>query len=74
MSWEVEFYRKANGEVPVLEFQRSLPAKHRAKSARAIDLLAEFGTALREPHVKSVRGEVYRGLWELRIKFASDIL
>lgn len=73
MNWEVLLYQKQNGEVPVQDFQASLPAKHRAKSIRDIDLLAEFGTLLREPHVKPVRGKKYQGLWELRTKFASDI-
>ncbi|MDD3926444.1 MAG: type II toxin-antitoxin system RelE/ParE family toxin [bacterium] len=73
MNWEIELYAKENGEIPVLEFQRSLTAKHRAKSTRDIDMLAEFGTLLREPYVKAVKGERYKGLWELRTKFASDI-
>lgn len=73
MNWEVELYKKENGEIPVLEFQESLPPKHRAKSVRDVRLLGEFGPNLREPHVKAVRGERYRNLWELRTKFAGDI-
>jgi phage-related protein len=73
MNWEIELYEKENGEIPVLEFQRGLPSKHRAKSTHDIDLLAEFGTNLRGPFVKVVKGENYKGLWELRTKFASDI-
>jgi toxin-antitoxin system, toxin component, relE family len=46
-----------------------LPAKHQAKAFREIDLLAEFGNALKEPYVKHIDGEI----WELRIKFSSDI-
>ena len=73
VKWEVELYAKGNGEVPVREFQRSLPAKHRVKSTHDMDLLAEFGTSLREPYAKAVRGRRYRGMWELRTRFASDI-
>jgi len=73
MNREVELCAKEDGEIPVLEFQRSLPVKHRAKSTRDVDMLAEFGTNLREPYVKAVKGEKYKGLWELRTKFASDI-
>jgi len=73
MSWEVELYAKEDGAVPVQEFQAGLPVKHRAKSIRDVDLLAEFGTRLREPLVKPIKGEKYKGLWELRTKFASDI-
>ena len=35
----------------------------------SIDILAEFGNALREPYSKAIG----KGLFELRIKFASDI-
>jgi len=73
MNWEVELYAKENGEIPVLEFQRSLPTKHRAKSIRDVRLLAEFGANLREPHVKAIKSAKYKGLWELRTKFSSDI-
>ncbi|MEN6356394.1 MAG: type II toxin-antitoxin system RelE/ParE family toxin [Armatimonadota bacterium] len=73
MDWEVELYAKEDGKIPVLEFQRKLPVKHRAKSVRDVDMLAEFGTHLREPYVKAIKGEKYKGLWELRTKFASDI-
>jgi len=73
MNWGVELYAKSTGEIPVQEFLRSLPAKHQAKSIRDIDLLAEFGTNLREPQVKPVNGNKYKGIWELRTKFASNI-
>jgi len=28
---------------------------------------------LREPHVHPVKGDRYKGIWELRIRFAGDI-
>ena len=73
MNFEVELYKAEDGTSPVMEFQRSLPAKHHAKSLRDVDLLREFGVALREPYAKQVKGDRYRGLWELRTKFASDV-
>lgn len=73
MTWKIELYQKANGAIPVAEFIESLPPKHRAKAIRSIDLLEEFGTGLREPYAKPIQGGEYRGLWELRVKFASDI-
>lgn len=74
MNWEIELYQKENGEVPVIEFQNSLPVKHRAKSIRDIeDILARFGTILREPYVKPVKGDKYKGLWEFCTRFAKDI-
>ena len=53
----------------VAEFLESLPPKHQSKALREIDLLEEFGNSLKEPYVKHIEGEI----WELRIKFASDI-
>jgi phage-related protein len=73
MGWEIELYEKSDGEVPVREFFRGLPLKHQAKSDRALALLKDFGVDLREPHAHPVKGERYKGIWELRVKFASDI-
>ena len=71
--WNIELYRKNNNECPVLDFILSLPPKHRAKVEREIDLLQDFGINLTYPHTQKIEGEKYKGLWELRIKFASDI-
>jgi phage-related protein len=73
MDWEVEFYETESGDVPVRDFHRQLPVKHWAKSVQDVRRLAQFGTALREPYVKPIKGNRYRGLWELRTRFASDI-
>lgn len=67
--WEIELYRTDKGKEVVADFLDNLPMKLRAKAFRDIDLLREYGTTLREPYVKHING----GLWELRIKFASDI-
>ena len=67
--WNIIFYEKADGKVPVQEFLDSLPEKHLAKALRDIDVLELYGTKLKEPHVKHIKGK----LWELRIKSASDI-
>lgn len=66
---EVELYSTADGDEPVADFLSSLPPKHQAKALREIDLLAEFGNALKEPYVKHIKGDI----WELRIRFSSDI-
>lgn len=71
MKWQVITYKKENGENPVGEFLDALPVKHKAKAIWEIELLAEFGIELREPYTKSIKD--YDDLWELRIKFASDI-
>jgi phage-related protein len=65
MPYEVEILQSA------LDFIDGLPGKMRAKALRSINLLREFGPFLREPHSKPVVG--WKGLMELRVKFASDI-
>jgi phage-related protein len=72
MAFEIKFYERENKQVPVKEFLKSLPVKHAAKASRSIDLLEKFGTNLTKPYVIAMKGK-YKGLWELRVKFASDI-
>ena len=62
--WEIEFYETESGKKVILDFLESLPVKHRARAIREIELLEEFGTDLKMPHVKQIDGK----LWELRIK------
>ena len=67
--WNIIFYEKEDGTIPVMEFLNKLPVKHQAKALRDIDVLEQYGTALTEPHVKHIKGK----LWELRIRSANDI-
>ena len=67
--FDVEFYQLPSGHKPVADFLNSLDNKMRAKALHSIAILEEFGNALREPHSKPM-GD---GLFELRIKFSSDI-
>lgn len=48
MQWEVEYYKKENGDVPVVDFLLSLQPKIRAKVYSKINLLQEHGINLRE--------------------------
>ena len=73
MAYDVEFYQKENGEVPVRDFLESLPPKLRAKTFREIELLKDNGPDLREPHTKSIKGKENKGIYELRVKFSTDI-
>jgi hypothetical protein len=41
--WNIEYYQTANGKFPVEEFIDSLDVKSRARVARTLDLLEEFG-------------------------------
>jgi phage-related protein len=73
MEWQMEYYKKENGNIPVLDFLLSLDAKMRAKAFSEIELLEKHGFNLKEPYTKPIKGPRYRGMFELRIKFASDI-
>lgn len=72
MEWQIEFYKKENEKIPVMDFLLSLPPKHRAKAYSEIELLEIHGIHLKEPYVKPIKGEKYKGLFELRIKLGSD--
>lgn len=45
-AFEVVFYEKKNGEVPVEDFLLSLDKKMRAKLVGIINILQEYGNAL----------------------------
>jgi phage-related protein len=45
----------------------------RAQAFSEIELLEKHGFKLKELYVKPVKGSNYKGIFELRIKFASDI-
>ena len=61
------------GDSPVEKFINELPDKLRAKNFREIGFLAEFGMELPAPYAKQLHGKDVSGLWELRVKLASDI-
>jgi len=67
--FNVEYYELPNGEKPVKQFINSLNEKMRTKALASLTILAEFGNTLHEPYSKPID----KGLFELRIKFASDI-
>lgn len=67
--WIIELYKTDQGREVVAEFFDGLPRKLKAKTFWEIDLLSVHGPALQQPYVKHIKGD----LWELRVKFASDI-
>ena len=73
MEWNVEYYKRENGRIPVLDYLLTLNPKLRAKAFMEIELLEKHGVYLREPYVKDIEGAKYKGLFELRVKFSSDI-
>jgi len=73
LGWDIEYYQKENGEIPVEDFLLSLNPKLRAKAYSDIMLLKRLGINMREPYSTPIKGEKYKGLFELRTKFSSDI-
>jgi len=65
MAWTVEFYTEVSGRCPVQEFLDKLPVKDNARVVRTMNLLEEFGLALRAPYVKHLTNY---DLWELRVQ------
>ncbi len=66
--FKVDFYKKENGQCPILDFLYTLDQKKRAKVLRMIEILERNGNELREPYSKAL-GE---GIFELRIKQGTD--
>jgi phage-related protein len=67
--FEVKFYDLADGTKPARDFVSGLPKKMRAKVYRAIDMLEDNGSDLREPYSKHLND----GIFELRAQIGSDI-
>lgn len=67
--WEIEFYETKNGKSPVKDFIKGLDKNMKSKAVHEIELLEEYGNNLREPYSKYIAN----GIFELRIKFSSDI-
>ena len=67
--FDIEFYVLPDVLISVEEFRDSLPTKMRIKAIDSLDLLERYGNQLRMPYSKALND----GLFELRIKFSSDI-
>ena len=67
--FEIVFYEKEDGTVPVQDFLDSMDVKMRSKMIRTIVMLKNNGYELREPYSKPLS----EGILELRAKVGSDI-
>jgi phage-related protein len=67
--FDIEYYDLPDGTKPVEDFIDGLDIKMKVKLLGTIDILEEFGNQLREPYSKHLSD----GIFELRVKFASDI-
>ena len=66
---KITFYQKSDGTKPVSEFLSELDDDMRGKFAYVMTLLQEKGTSLRMLYSRPVDS----GIFELRMKFGSDI-
>ena len=73
MDWIIDYYQKENGEIPVEDFLLTLDSKLRAKAYSDIMLLKQLGINIRAPYSVPIKGEKYKGIFELRTKYSSDI-
>ena len=64
MQFEVVFFKKSDGTVPVKDFIQQQPYKAQAKILRLISALSYYGNQLREPDSKMLSD----GIFELRTK------
>lgn len=67
--YEVIFYQKADGGIPIYDFITKLPHGLREKATRDLDLLQTYGPQLKTPYSKYLEN----GIFELRIRSANDI-
>ena len=65
MSYELQFYRTADGKCPVDWFLDGLPERHAAKVERFMELLERKGPDFPRPYADVARGKIR----ELRIGF-----
>ncbi len=63
--WIVDFYERANGRKPALEFFNSLSTDEKVFVARGFKRLEEHGNKLPRPH----SAPLGNGLFELRVRF-----
>jgi len=66
--WNIEYYQSEPGRSPVAEFIDSLEAAAKARVARILDLLEEFGIELGMPYARHLEKQ----LWELRVRQARN--
>ena len=62
--WGIKYYLSEAGRSPVEEFIDSLDAAAKARVARTLDLLEEFGIELGMPYARHLE----KHLWELRVR------
>ncbi len=65
---DIELYETEDGKCPARDFIKSLSPRLQAKASLVIDILEEFGPAIRRPHSALLRN----GIFELRVSLGKD--
>lgn len=67
--YRIHFYKKTNGEVPIINFLEEIEdVKLKNKVLKFIQILQEYGRELYEPYTKYLKD----GIYELRIHHSSN--
>ena len=68
--WRLIYWESASGQQPIYNFIEKQDKISQAKIYNTFELLIEYGTSLKVPHVKKVTGT---SLWELRILGSNNL-
>ncbi len=75
MTWKVQYFQTARGKYPVKEFIEALDSQIRAKVARSIRLLVDYGPFVKPPYNKKLGSNFYelrtQGAVAIRIFYTS---
>jgi phage-related protein len=67
MDWEIIYYKKSSGKVPVIDYIKSQEIERANKILNALRLLKEFGISESLLDARKLKGERNKGLYELKI-------
>jgi len=67
---KISFYRSSNGRTPVKEYLKSLGPFQIAKIRNIFRQLREFGPRNSYVFIKRIRGEKYKGLYEIKVRYS----
>ena len=69
MAWEIETYKSSTGQEIVEAIILKMQPATKAKLARLLELLEQFGPELSMPHTRAMGG----GLYELRVRGKQEV-
>lgn len=67
MDWEIIYYKKSSGKIPVIDYIKSQEIELANKILNALRLLKEFGISESLLDARKLKGERNKGLYELKI-------